>query len=1248
MNRRFVLLFLSIGLFGFITQAEAKFIKIANDGSVLADSAKLGSAPKDWACTKDDVSGLIWEVKANDKKNPRDRNKSSSWVNVQTYLKETNKNILCAADDWRMPTKQELMDLVPKPPLNATYFGDISLTWFWSSDESGQNAWIVDLSKAKSLNTSKAGVYSIRLVREDNGVTTPPDTPTIPDITEVKASPIPVVLGNSVTFSATLSDSLPSGYSVKLTYGKNIGILMTGSGTNYSVSNKPSALGIQSFLISIYDSAGKVVASSSGNDTFEVIKANIAPKLSLVSSDKAATTGVSYNVKLSAKDSDKNLKNIIINWGDGNSDNLSATDGTALAFLHIYSKAGTYTWSAIANDTVGASSVALSKGITVVIAKSGNGSGGNTTKNTIPVNPISAFNVQKQDGTLVSWGNKYFSQYGSFPTALSKLTNVKQIYKTTGYVYAFAALLNDNSVITYGTKKGDIAETGNQMDIAIKGNGFFPYILPDGTVIYSRDGQLKLDLNGQIVNANGLPLTPVITIPQDALSILIGTDGMVSIMQPNNPTPVNVGQIQIANFANISGLEKDYGQGYFYRASKVSGTPTVGIPGKNGIGSIVQNSLEIVNIGGDTTDVANQLKNITEITANSSAFAALRKDGSVVTWGDDFNGGDSRAVASQLNGKIPVTKIFANEGAFAALRNDGSVVTWGHDYMGGNSSAVATQLNGKIDVKQIYSNNGGDFVALRTDGSVVTWGNEVTGKQLDISIMGEGFFQVLNPDGTISYTRDGQLKLNKNGQLVSSGGLPLTSTYPITIPADVLNVKISSDGTVTIWQPENPQPSNVGAIELAKFNNPSGLKSLGNNLYAQSSSSGMPAIGTAGQGGFGNIIQNSLEVSSSYDSIIANQLNGKIAVKQIYSSSLAYAALRVDGSVVTWGDRNRGGDSSKVSKSLNGSIDVVDITSNDGAFAALRTDGSVVTWGNGLQYDAMQGNVEQTGYQLDIAINGRGFLQVSMPDGSIAYTRNGQLKLDQAGQLVTENNLLILPTMTIPQDALSVTIGSDGTVSILQSGNPQPSNVGQIQTANFINLSGLEPIGKNLYRESAASGPPIIGTPGQQEFGAIVQNSLEHVFSSGDSSDVALSINGSVDVKKVYANKGDGFLALRTDGSIVHWGTDNYDSKVNEDLDKKVLTTQIFSNNLGFAALKNDGSVVAWGGCQDCLSDSDLTTVFNNLNGKFPVKDIRVSDFAFAALRSDGSVVTWGDKNNGGDSSTVANKINSGVVGFYN
>jgi flagellar basal-body rod protein FlgG len=139
----------------------------------------------------------------------------------------------------------------------------------------------------------------------------------------------------------------------------------------------------------------------------------------------------------------------------------------------------------------------------------------------------------------------------------------------------------------------------------------------------------------------------------------------------------------------------------------------------------------------------------------------------------------------------------------------------------------------------------------------------------------------------------------------------------------------------------------------------------------------------------------------------------------------------------------------------------------------------------------IQGNVEQTGNQLDLAINGRGFLQVTMPDGTTTYTRDGQLKLDLNGQLVTANGLALNPSITIPATATSVTIGTDGTVSVLESGNPTPNNVGQLQTANFVNFAGLEPIGENLYRESAASGPPIIGTPGQNEFGGLVQNSLE-------------------------------------------------------------------------------------------------------------------------------------------------------------
>ncbi|WP_020565744.1 flagellar basal-body rod protein FlgG [Methylosarcina fibrata] len=138
-----------------------------------------------------------------------------------------------------------------------------------------------------------------------------------------------------------------------------------------------------------------------------------------------------------------------------------------------------------------------------------------------------------------------------------------------------------------------------------------------------------------------------------------------------------------------------------------------------------------------------------------------------------------------------------------------------------------------------------------------------------------------------------------------------------------------------------------------------------------------------------------------------------------------------------------------------------------------------------------QGNIQQTENSLDVAINGRGFLQVLMPNGDINYTRDGSLKLDSTGQLVTSGGLPLEPSITIPNDAISITIGRDGTVSVLQPGNATPVQVGQIETADFINPTGLEPVGENLYRESVASGTPVLGTPGDQEYGPLLQGSLE-------------------------------------------------------------------------------------------------------------------------------------------------------------
>lgn len=138
-----------------------------------------------------------------------------------------------------------------------------------------------------------------------------------------------------------------------------------------------------------------------------------------------------------------------------------------------------------------------------------------------------------------------------------------------------------------------------------------------------------------------------------------------------------------------------------------------------------------------------------------------------------------------------------------------------------------------------------------------------------------------------------------------------------------------------------------------------------------------------------------------------------------------------------------------------------------------------------------QGNIVQTSNSLDVAVQGRGFLQVLMPDGTLAYTRDGSFKSDSSGQLVTSSGYLIDPAITIPEDAQSITIGSDGIVSVQIQGQASPSQVGTLQLADFINPSGLQPNGQNLFLETASSGSPTTGNPGLNGLGTLVQGALE-------------------------------------------------------------------------------------------------------------------------------------------------------------
>jgi flagellar basal-body rod protein FlgG len=137
------------------------------------------------------------------------------------------------------------------------------------------------------------------------------------------------------------------------------------------------------------------------------------------------------------------------------------------------------------------------------------------------------------------------------------------------------------------------------------------------------------------------------------------------------------------------------------------------------------------------------------------------------------------------------------------------------------------------------------------------------------------------------------------------------------------------------------------------------------------------------------------------------------------------------------------------------------------------------------------GDINPTGNQLDVAIEGDGFFQIQSPDGTTKYSRAGAFKRDSQGRMVTADGYPMLPEVVVPSNASSVTIGADGTVSVMQSGQSAPTVIGTMQLATFANPAGLSSAGHNLYEETEASGTPITGTPGQNGIGIVSQGFLE-------------------------------------------------------------------------------------------------------------------------------------------------------------
>ena len=138
-----------------------------------------------------------------------------------------------------------------------------------------------------------------------------------------------------------------------------------------------------------------------------------------------------------------------------------------------------------------------------------------------------------------------------------------------------------------------------------------------------------------------------------------------------------------------------------------------------------------------------------------------------------------------------------------------------------------------------------------------------------------------------------------------------------------------------------------------------------------------------------------------------------------------------------------------------------------------------------------QGNLQQSGNKLDVAIQGNGFFQVTMPDGTTNYTRDGAFQVDSQGRLVTATGLPIANGVTVPANATSIAIGADGTVTAQVPGNAAPQSIGTIALASFINPPGLEPKGQNIYAETAASGQPTVGAANANGLGSLMQGFVE-------------------------------------------------------------------------------------------------------------------------------------------------------------
>lgn len=614
---------------------------------------------------------------------------------------------------------------------------------------------------------------------------------------------------------------------------------------------------------------------------------------------------------------------------------------------------------------------------------------------------------------------------------------------------------------------------------------------------------------------------------------------------------------------------------------------------------------------------------VVKIFSTSYAFAALKSDGSVVTWGSEETGGVMSAEVA-LKVSSNVVDIAATQSAFAALKSDGSVVAWGLDVRGGT---IPWEETAKVSsgVKEIFANNVG-FAALKIDGSVVSWSN---------SFNAPAPVTVTNANSDvvkIFSTGDSFAALKSNGSVVTWGNAYAGGAWPgnhTNIIKIVSNsgafAALKSDGSVSTWG-----LAYMGGNSSAVATKLAGIKA--STVHVAATSTAFAALKSDG-----SVVTWGDPNAGGDSTAVASDLSSN--VKKIVGTESAFAALKANGSVITWGDPSKGGDLGSAASLLQSGV--VEIHSNAGAFAALKSNGSVVAWGASSSEDYNGGDITSVHGQLQSGVKkiystGRSAFAALKGDGSVVAWGSSSMGGDSSS-----------PSGGTLDSVVEIFANSDAFAALKANGSvvtwgwaSSGGNIGSVSglSSGVIKINrksggfaALKDNGSVVVWGQTMSGDPMpVGLTG-------VAKVFETAAIKGDGTVVTWGSNGDGNIHSplLVADLASGVVDLidqaikKDNGSVIPYGF-----YATEDLKNALASgvVSLFKSGYATVALKSDGSLVAWGNAtyggnaptSVTSPNSDVSKIFFNGYGN-----------SFVALKSDGSAVTWGSPSDGGTSTGV-------------